>query len=260
MTLDVGRSMRRVLMRKLGVEFELGRYKLGTSFRLEAPCNLYNAVDLRGPMEVGAFTTISPTDGIGKTMHNVKIGRYCSVAAGTWISPHEHPIEFLTTSPLSYGGGAFQWYGQKLRHHAASPRNYNCERGVVIGNDVWIGAGAFIKGGIRIGDGAVIAAHAVVTKDVPPYAVVGGVPARVIKYRFDDNTIRELLDLKWWNYDVASIPDLDWSDVAGCITKIKAAIASGMKPYVPRCSTCAELKPYCGHFGLLKGLLRHAYE
>lgn len=74
---------------------------------------------------------------------------------------------------------------------------------VVIGNDVWIGAYAKIVEGVRIGDGAVIAAGAVVTKDVPPYAIVGGVPAKIIKYRFEEKQIKQLLELKWWNKDIA---------------------------------------------------------
>lgn len=245
MKLDVGRMKRRVLMRRLGIDFEVGQYKLGKSFRLEAPCCLSNAVDLRGPMEVGAFTSISPTDGIGKTMHNVKIGRYCSIAAGTWISPHEHPIEFLTTSPLSYVGGIFQWHDRVLRRNAAPPKPCDYLRKVEIGNDVWIGAGVFIKGGVKIGDGAVIAAHAVVTKDIPPYAIVGGVPAKIIRFRFTGDTIRELMSLKWWDYDVASIPDLDWSNVSECIAKIKAAIADGMKPYSPSVCMAKDLNLYC---------------
>ena len=73
---------------------------------------------------------------------------------------------------------------------------------VEIGNDVWIGEGAFLVGGITIEDGAVILAHAVVTKDVPPYAIVGGVPARIIKYRYDEETIAFLLRVKWWNNSI----------------------------------------------------------
>lgn len=133
---------------------------------------------------------------------------------------------------------------------------YDCNREVIIGNDVWIGAGVFIKGGIKIGDGAVIAAHAVVTKDVPPYAIVGGVPAKILKYRFTDDVIRKLLDLKWWDYDIAAIQGLDWSDIHKCIETIAQAITNGLKPYTPRTYTIKDLKPYCGHLGLVRGMLK----
>ncbi len=71
----------------------------------------------------------------------------------------------------------------------------------IIGNDVWIGSNVLIIGGIKIGDGAIVAAGAVVTKDVPPYAIVGGIPARIIRFRFDKEQINKLLELKWWNKD-----------------------------------------------------------
>ena len=70
---------------------------------------------------------------------------------------------------------------------------------MIIGNDVWIGEGVTIKGGVRIGDGAIVAMNACVTKDVPPYAIVGGVPAKIIRYRFTDEQIKFLLDFQWWN-------------------------------------------------------------
>ena len=76
---------------------------------------------------------------------------------------------------------------------------------IVIGNDVWIGAQSILVSGIKIGDGAVIAANSVVTKDVPPYAIVGGSPAKVINYRFSEEIISELANLKWWDWDLAKI-------------------------------------------------------
>lgn len=82
---------------------------------------------------------------------------------------------------------------------------------VVIGSDVWIGARAAILEGVTIGDGAVVAAGAVATKDVPPYAIVGGVPAKIIKYRFDEETIKKLLELKWWD------KDMDWIVEHACM-------------------------------------------
>ncbi|WP_416370947.1 CatB-related O-acetyltransferase [Vibrio cholerae] len=89
---------------------------------------------------------------------------------------------------------------------------------MVIGNDVWIGQNVSLKAGIKIADGAVIAANAVVTKDVPPYAVVGGIPAKVIKYRFSESEICQLLELKWWNYNYKDFVgmDLNFSGVQLC--------------------------------------------
>ena len=233
------RSMRRIRDR-LGVQFELGKYKIGRDVHLEPPCEISQAADLRGHFSIGAFSTISPTDGIGHFLHNVSIGRYCSIAAGVWIAPDEHPIDWLTTSPVSYGH-AFPWAERMLSRPNVKCGQYDHARPVEIGNDVWIGSGAFIKGGVKIGDGAVVAAHAVVVKDVPPYAIVGGVPAKVIRYRFDEATVNELLELKWWNYDLADFGELDWSDVKGCIARIREGIAKGIKPYAPKPVASSDL-------------------
>lgn len=227
----------------LGVQFEKGKYKIGSHARFEPPCDISQSVDLRGEFSVGAFTTISPTDGIGRFLHNATIGRYCSIAAGVWIAPDEHPIERLTTNSLTYStGGCFTWAKDLLGRNFPAAKPSPCSRPVEIGNDVWIGHGAFIKGGVKIGDGAVVAAHAVVVKDVPPYAIVGGVPAKVIRYRFDEATIKELLELKWWNYDLASFGDLDWADIKGCISRIKEGISNGIKPYSPKVLASSDLR------------------
>ncbi|MBS7669878.1 CatB-related O-acetyltransferase [Croceicoccus sp. 1NDH52] len=90
---------------------------------------------------------------------------------------------------------------------------------IVIGNDVWIGEGAFISLGVKIGDGAVIAARAVVTRDVPPFAIVGGTPAKVLRYRFPPETIALLLKSEWWRYDLRSLK-LDYSKPAECAKKV----------------------------------------
>ena len=231
--LKVTRGRMRKIRKKLGIQFELGKYKIGPRTRFEPPCDISQAADLRGAFSVGAFTTISPTDGIGHFLHNVTIGRYCSIAAGVSISPPEHPLEWLTASPVSYAPQCFGWAEKLLEHGLPKAMPYPYTHPVEIGKDVWIGSGAFIKGGVKIGDGAVVAAHAVVVKDVPPYAIVGGVPAKVIRYRFDEETIKALLELKWWNYNLAAFGELDWSDIKGCIVKIREGIAKGIKPYTP---------------------------
>ena len=95
---------------------------------------------------------------------------------------------------------------------------------VHIGNDVWIGSGVFIKNGITIGDGAIVGAHAVVTKDVPPYAIVCGNPARIIRYRLSDDIIKQLLELKWWNLPDDIIKQIPYDDVYKAIEFLKSKV------------------------------------
>ena len=238
------RTMRRIRNR-FGIQLELGSYKVGQDIRIEPPCQISQAADLCCPFHIGAFTVIGPTDGIGHFLHNVSIGRYSSIAAVVRISPHEHPIGWLTSNTIAYDdgpGNPFSWARKSMGLALPKAVRHSHSHPVKIGNDVWIGQGAFIKGGVTIGDGAVVAAHAVVTKDVPPYAVVAGVPAKVIKYRFDEETIRELLDLKWWDYNLSEFGALDWSDVKGCIKSIRKALSENpdIKPYAPKPITSLE--------------------
>jgi acetyltransferase-like isoleucine patch superfamily enzyme len=228
------------------VQFDIGKYKIEDGIRLEPPCAITTTADLRGLFSIGAFSTLSPSGLAGRFIHNASLGRYVSIAGGVQIAPHEHPVDRITTSAISYESPdrLFGWFrdfigGPRLRAKCA-----DVERSVKIGNDVWIGQDAFIKGGVTIGDGAVIAAHAVVTKDVPSYAIVGGVPAQTIRSRFDEETIREMVELKWWDYDLAEMGELDWSDVKGCLAQIKAKIADGVRPYRPKVVTADDLRPY----------------
>ena len=126
------------------------------------------------------------------------IGKYCSIAEGvTIILGGGHRVDWVTTYPLSV---FFDELGSCEGHPLT-------KGDLEIGHDVWVGYGATILSGIHIGDGAVIAARAVVTRDVPPYAIVAGNPARIIKYRFDTETIAELLELKWWNWPIDTVID-----------------------------------------------------
>ena len=115
------------------------------------------------------------------------IGNYCSVASFVTIGPGEHDLSKVTTS-------------ERINTMFDDHKSMTMKK-VVIGNDVWIGVNATVLRGVTIGDGAVIAAGAVVTKDVPPYAIVGGVPARIIKYRFDSSDIEKIKSSEWWNED-----------------------------------------------------------
>lgn len=139
------------------------------------------------------------------------IGRYCSIN-GTAKIWNNHSLDCVTTSPILDHVGFYAWeqndrvrslvkkYGRHEGNAAFEESAIRDNKPVVIGNDVWIGAYVSILPGVNIGDGAVIAAGAVVTKDVKPYAIVGGVPAKVIRYRFSSKAIDTFLDVKWWNW------------------------------------------------------------
>jgi acetyltransferase-like isoleucine patch superfamily enzyme len=133
-------------------------------------------------------------------IRDTAIGKYCSIGPRVTISLARHPAaEFVSTHPVFYST-------RKQIGITFSEENHFEEfEKVVVGNDVWIGANALIMGGISIGDGAIIGAGAIVTKDVPSYAIVGGIPAKIIRYRFDNETIEKLLGIKWWDWDLELI-------------------------------------------------------
>ena len=143
----------------------------------------------------------------------VHIGSFCSIADRVALGLTQHPIQFLSSHPFQY----MKWENLKNPVH-----KWTWNAPTSIGNDVWIGHNACVMGGVSIGDGAVIAANAVVTKDVPPYAIVGGVPAKIIRYRFHEQTIADLLELKWWDLPDEAIETLPFSDVQACVKKLKA--------------------------------------
>jgi acetyltransferase-like isoleucine patch superfamily enzyme len=124
---------------------------------------------------------------------NAEIGAFCSISDHVFIGGAEHPMNWVSTSPVF----------QNVRHSGPKKRfakfNLPKSKTTIIGNDVWIGHGVTIKQGVTIGDGAVIGSNALVTKDVLPYTVVGGVPAKTIKYRFPQEVIDRLEEVQWWN-------------------------------------------------------------
>lgn len=130
--------------------------------------------------------------GRGTIVHNTSIGKFCSISDFCVIGLPGHSINTISSSPIFSGvrnGTKSSWVSKNKPHDPID---------VKIGNDVWIGYRAMIPTNITIGDGAVIAAGAVVVKDVPPYAVVGGVPAKIIKYRFTQDVINKLQELRFW--------------------------------------------------------------
>lgn len=151
---------------------------------------LYERVSFRGHMGYGSY--IGEHSNLAGT-----IGRFTSIAPYVDWNPGIHPYEapYATTSPLFFSTSKPWTFAKEQRFE-------EFRGGVTIGNDCWIGQHVFLTGGITIGDGAVVLAGAVVTKDVPPYAIVGGVPAKVIRYRYDEETIQWLLKIQWWNNSI----------------------------------------------------------
>lgn len=171
---------------------------------------------------------------VGDCSHIVstKIGRFCSIAENVRVLIGNHPTSvFVTTYPSFYYNTdsqiGFTFHKGEpifkgLNKYPPGESDYH----VVIGNDVWIGCNCLIIEGVKIGDGAVIGAGAVVTKDVAPYSVVAGVPAKVIKYRFMEEQISFLLKIEWWNWPVNKIEDnyMSFSNINDFINKYKGDV------------------------------------
>jgi len=127
-------------------------------------------------------------------IYHANIAAFTSIASGVIIGGARHPIEWVGMSPVFYAG-------RDSVRKKFSVHGLPASRPVNIGNDVWIGRSAIILSGVNVGNGAVVGAGSVVTKDVPPYAIVAGNPARLIRYRFEPDVIKKLNNMKWWNFD-----------------------------------------------------------
>ncbi|MEX5343942.1 CatB-related O-acetyltransferase [Pseudomonas sp. I2] len=183
---------------------------------LVSPVKLYGAVTVNAKAQIGKYTYIGRDGYIGR---GVTIGNYCSIARNAEISPINHPTHYLSCHPFQYNTNHFTELEDYLVHQRVKGPISNP---AVIGHDVWIGAGAMICQGVTVGTGAVVAGGAVVTKDVPPYAIVGGVPAQIIRYRFDEATIDRLLASKWWDLEPKDMLDVNFEDVHEALDKISA--------------------------------------
>lgn len=147
----------------------------------------------------------------------LKIGKFCSIACGTkfLFNSANHALDSLSTYP--FPSFFEEWNLEREKVTDA----WDNRGDIVIGNDVWIGYEAVILSGVTIGDGAIIGTRAVVTKDVPPYTIVGGIPAKPIRKRFDEKVIEALLKIKWWDWTEEKIARNIENIKTGCIERLK---------------------------------------
>lgn len=158
-------------------------------------CEIGKNVLIGKNSEIGDNTYISSNSTIDSNVH---IGKYCSIASNVLIAPGVHQYNYVTTHPILFN----KYWRSKLKiiEHEIYDKKIGQENdNTYIGNDVWIATSAIIMRGVRIGNGAIIGAGAIVTKDVEPYSIVVGIPAKHIKYRFKENEINEIEKSEWWN-------------------------------------------------------------
>ncbi len=194
-------------------------------------------------IEVGAFTSIS-----GGTISAARIGRYCAIAPDVTIGANEHPLDWLTCSRVAYYPVVHGWDAFCRPDHVDFIRANTTPfagsfRVTTLGHDVWVGQGAFIRAGVTLGSGCVVAARSVVTADVPPYAIVAGVPATIRRYRFPERTVERLMHLQWWRFSLYDCFEVPFHRVEEAIERVEALIATGgLAPYQPKRVTADDLR------------------
>jgi chloramphenicol O-acetyltransferase type B len=163
---------------------------IGNSVTIQHNCCLTNVL-------IGDFSYVAS----GTQLDLTQVGRFCSLGPQVLCGCGNHPVNFISTNPIFFS--TFTQSGVTF----ADKDHFQDREEIIIGHDVWIGARAFIKDGVKIGNGVVIAAGAVVVNDVPDYAIVGGIPAKVIRYRFQPDVIQQLLMIRWWDWTTEKLHD-----------------------------------------------------
>ena len=186
------------------------------------------STEFLGPFYSNKNTQIGPNAKVGKYsgfnescfFARGEIGAFCAIGARTSINPFNHPVDWLSISEFQYHPRSFDWVEEynAVERLERTPDMFEYTR---IGNDVWMGHNVNVLPGISVGDGAIIGAGSVVTKDVPPYAIVAGVPAKVIRFRFDEAVIERLLKVRWWEFDLQSLSGLPYRDVLRCLDELE---------------------------------------
>lgn len=201
------------MFNKIKVFFNSIQYK---NAKIAFPSFIGESVSFEGNNYVGRFSHLRNSSigrytylGSGCEFSNCKIGSFCSISSNVKVILGTHPSSgWISTHPLFFSKKSFVGNGfvneYRFEEFKKTTRGFSCE----IGNDVWIGSSVGILQGITIGDGVIIGANSLVTKDIMPYTIVAGNPARAIRMRFNDDDIEFLTQLKWWNWDIEKIKEM----------------------------------------------------
>ena len=234
--IKMGNGMNGLTVRKDTV---LGAWTQKEIMEIETPFRIQGG-QISG-LKFGAFSYI--TDNV--SLRSVRsMGRFCAIGPNLLAGMAEHSVKSLSPNILfpDIDSGWTRGFTDYMTDNADMVRTIREKQAeelkarremLTIGNDVWIGGNVSIRRGVNIGDGAIIATGSVVLQDVPPYAIVGGVPARVIKYKFSDKIIEKLEALRWWDYGPDILKGCDITDVERTIDVVEERIAKGFKKYEP---------------------------
>lgn len=216
-------------IKRLGFDFNppINKLKKNSTIILEEQTDIGNITIKSLSLKIGAHTYIRS----GTYIHlTEEVGRYCSIGKDAIIGMERkaHPSDWVTTHPFT----------NKIRADECKSAASPCR----IGHDVWIGERAIIMDNVKIGTGAIIGTSSIVTKDVPPYAIVAGIPAKIINYRFDKKTVDRLLLSEWWNLNPSKLKDLPLNQPEAFLQIVEASNHSNHK-YKSICITTNAYKP-----------------
>lgn len=189
---SIRNNIRLMRLKKRYPKVSIESYLVGEKVKLGKYVGVSRNCDIRENVEIGDYSFVNQ----GTIIASGLVGKFTSIGYNCQIGMFEHPTNYMSTSPRTYDGRNIFGVDEYWNDIFSPP---------IIGNDVWVGSNVVILQGVKIGDGAIIAAGAVVTKDVEPFSIVGGVPAKIIKKRFDDKHIEFLEELKWWNLPIEEL-------------------------------------------------------